>query len=307
MIYENIEQTIGNTPLVKLNRLKKELGLHANILVKLEYFNPAGSVKDRAALFMLNQAEKEGIIKDNATIIEATSGNTGIGLAMVCASRGYTAVIVMPNTMSVERVNLLKAYGATVVLTDGKLGMKGAIDKANEIKNATPNSFIPSQFDNEQNLNSHYQTTAREIVTDTQGNFDFIVAGIGSGGTVSGIGKYLKEINHTAKVIGVEPESSPLITKGVAGSHKIQGIGANFIPKNYKAKFVDQVLVATDNNAFEYTNLLAKIEGILVGISAGASLSVAVELAKLPENKEKNIVVLLADGGERYLSTGVFD
>ena len=306
-IYQKTEQLIGNTPLLSLNNIKKELNLKANILAKLECFNPAGSIKDRAVLFMIDGAEKSGELKSGGTIIEPTSGNTGIGLASICASRGYKAVLTMPDTMSQERIKLLKAYGATVVLTDGKLGMIGAIKKAEEIKENTPNSIILGQFSNSLNKTAHYETTAKEIFNDTDGNVDIFVAGIGSGGTVSGTGKYLKEQNQNIKIYGVEPSDSPLITKGVSGSHKIQGIGANFIPDNFDKSVVDGVITATKEDSYYCANLVAKKEGILVGISSGANLSVGISLAKLPENEGKNIVVVFPDTGDRYLSTDLFD
>lgn len=305
-IHENVQSLIGNTPLLSLNNIKKELNLNCNLYAKLEYFNPAGSIKDRAVLYMINGAIEKGLLKDGGTVIEPTSGNTGIGLASICASRGYTAVLTMPDTMSAERIKLLKAYGAKVVLTDGKLGMKGAIEKAKEINQKTPNSIILGQFDNPLNKLSHYETTAKEIIDDTDGKVDIFVAGIGSGGTVSGTGKYLKEFNTNIKIVGVEPESSPLITKGVADKHKIQGIGANFIPDNLDLNVVDRVMTASDSEAYEYANLVAKKEGVLVGISSGASLAVAVKLAKQIGNKGKNIVVIFPDSGDRYLSTDLY-
>lgn len=305
-IHENVQSLIGNTPLLSLNNIKKELNLDCNLYAKLEFFNPAGSIKDRAVLYMINGAIKDGVLTDGGTVIEPTSGNTGIGLASICASRGYTAVLTMPDTMSAERIKLLKAYGAKVVLTDGKLGMKGAIEKAKEINQQTPNSIILGQFDNPLNKLSHYETTAKEIIDDTDGKVDIFVAGIGSGGTVSGTGKYLKEFNANIKIVGVEPESSPLITKGVADKHKIQGIGANFIPKNLELNVVDSVMTASDSEAYEFANLVAKKEGVLVGISSGASLAVAVKLAKQMGNKGKNIVVIFPDSGDRYLSTDLY-
>lgn len=306
-IYENIEELIGKTPLLRLNNIKKELGLKGNVLVKLESFNPAGSVKDRAALFMINDAEKRGVLKEGGTIIEPTSGNTGIGISMISARRGYNAVLVMPDSMSLERIKLLKAYGAKVVLTEGKLGMKGAIEKAEEIQKTTPNSFIVGQFENPSNIDAHFFTTAREILDDTEGGFSAFVAGIGSGGTISGTGKFFKENNLKVKIIGVEPYDSPLISLGKTGPHKIQGIGANFVPKNYKDEFVDEVMTAEYNESKKAVKLLAEKEGVLVGISSGASLSVAIRLASLDEYKDKNIVVLLPDTGDRYLSTDLFD
>lgn len=302
-IYNRIDEIIGKTPLLRAKNLEKQLNLDAKLVLKLEKFNPAGSTKDRVALFMINDAEKKGIIKPGATVIEPTSGNTGIGLACIGACRGYKVILVMPDTMSKERILLLKAYGAQVVLTDGKLGMQGAIEKALEIKENTPNSFIPSQFENIENSNAHYQTTAKEIWDDTDGQLSVFVAGIGSAGSISGNGKFFKEKNKDIKVVGVEPSSSPLITKGQAGAHKIQGIGANFIPKIYDEKVVDEVLGVTDEEAYRYVRLLAKTEGVLIGISSGAVISAGVKLAKRPENKGEMIVLLLADTGERYLST----
>jgi cysteine synthase A len=307
MIYSSIEQLIGKTPLVKIDNFAKKLGLQADILVKLEYLNPAGSTKDRAALFMLDDAEKKGLLKKGGTVIESTSGNTGIGLASICARRGYKLVLTMPETMSVERRNLLKAYGAEVVLTSGDLGMQGANEKALEIKSKTENSFIPSQFDNPANATAHYKTTAPEIYSDTDGEFDIFVACVGSGGTISGNGKYFKEKNQSIKVYAVEPENSPLLSKGVSGKHKIQGIGANFVPKNYDKTVVDGVVTVSDEDAFEYARLIAKTEGLLVGISSGAALAGAIKLAKERENHGKKIVVILPDTGDRYLSTELFD
>ena len=305
-MYNKIEEIIGNTPMLKLNNLKKELGYYADIYVKLEYLNPAGSIKDRAALFMLNDAIEKGLISDGATIIEPTSGNTGIGIASICASRGYKAILTMPDTMSKERIMLLKAYGAEIVLTDGKLGMKGAIEKAEEIKTKTKNSIILGQFSNSANIDAHYKTTAREIYRDMEGKFDYFVATVGSGGTISGCAKYFKEVDKNIKVYGIEPASSPLITKGVSGAHKIQGIGANFIPENYKAEYVDEVLTVSDEDAYKFCRLLCKKEGALCGISSGAALSGAVKLASDVKNKDKKIVVILPDTGDRYLSTALF-
>lgn len=306
-VYKKIDQLVGNTPLLEVANIERELSLKAKLLVKLEYLNPAGSIKDRAALFMLNQAEKSGLITSGATIIEPTSGNTGIGLSSIGTARGYKVVLTMPDTMSIERVKLLKAYGATVILTDGKLGMKGAIEKAKELHSLTPNSFIPSQFENSANPLSHYMTTGPEIYDDTDGNVDIFIAGIGTGGTISGVAKYLKEKNENIKVYGIEPHSSPLITKGQSASHKIQGIGANFIPENLDLTLVDKVYTVTDEDAFLGARMLAKKEGILVGISSGAALSLAIKLASLEENKDKTIVALLPDTGDRYLSTQLFE
>ena len=306
-IYTKIDELIGSTPLFEPKNLEKEFNLKAKLLLKLESFNPAGSVKDRTALFMLNDAEKKGLISKGATIIEPTSGNTGIGLASICASRGYKTILTMPDTMSVERIKLLKGYGAEVVLTDGKLGMKGAIEKAKELQEKTPNSFIPSQFDNSANIMAHYQKTGPEIYNDTDGKVDIFVAGVGTGGTLSGTGKFLKEKKQDIKVVAVEPQSSPLLSKGEFGAHKIQGIGANFVPKNFESEYCDDIKTISDEDAFLYAQALAKKEGFLVGISSGAALGVAIEMAKLDENKDKLIVVILPDTGERYLSTELFD
>lgn len=305
-VFNNIEELIGNTPLVRLNGIENEVGAKAKILAKIEYFNPAGSVKDRAALYMINDAEHRKIIKKGATIIEPTSGNTGIGLALIGAIRNYKVILTMPDTMSVERIKLIKAYGAEVVLTDGKLGMQGAIDRALEINKNTPNSFIPSQFDNYANVLSHYKGTAKEIWADTDGVIDYFVAGVGSGGTVSGIGKFLKE-KKEVKIVAVEPESSPLISKGKIGAHKIQGIGANFIPRNLDLNIIDKVVAVSDDDAIKNAKLLAVKEGALVGISSGAALTAAINLAKMDENAGKTIVVLLADSGTRYMSTELFE
>ena len=273
----------------------------------MECFNPAGSVKDRTALYMLDDAEQKGLIKKGGTIIEPTSGNTGIGLASIGASRGYEVILTMPNTMSVERQKLLAGFGAKVVLTDGSLGMKGAIEKAYELQRQIENSFIPSQFDNQANILAHYNTTAKEIWEDTDGQVDVFIAGIGTGGTLSGTAKFLKEKNKDIQVVGVEPESSPMISKGYSGKHKIQGIGANFIPENYKSEYCDKVFTVKDKDAINTAKLLAKKQGVLVGISSGASLYAGIQLAKKQENQEKTIVVILPDTGERYLSTVLFE
>ena len=300
-IVNGYEELIGNTPLYRAKKMEKALNLKAELYFKLEKFNPAGSIKDRTALYLILDAEKRGEITDGATIIEPTSGNTGIGLAALAVARGYKAIFTMPDTMSQERIKLLKAYGAKVVLTQGKLGMQGAIDKALEIRDATPNSFIPSQFDNPSNISAHYETTAKEIDQALDGELDMIIAGIGTGGTISGIGKYFKENKKAVKIIGFEPESSPLITNKRAGAHQIQGIGANFIPKNYIEKYVDSVMTVSDQDAIDFAKLFAKTEGLFVGISSGASIALAVKLAK--ENAGKKIVAILPDGGEKYLST----
>ncbi len=306
-VYNNFTELIGNTPLVKLNNLKENLGFGGNIYAKLEYFNPAGSVKDRIGFALIRESEKLGILKKDSVIIEPTSGNTGIGLAAVAASKGYKVILTMPKTMSVERQKLLKAYGAEIVLTDGKLGMAGAIEKAKELAAKYPNSFIPSQFDNPVNPQEHYLTTGPEIWRDTDGNVDVLVAGVGTGGTLSGTAKFLKEQNCSIKVIAVEPYNSPVISKGVSGSHGIQGIGANFIPKNLNTSVFDEILTATEDEAYNAARELAKCEGYLVGISSGAALSAAIKIATFKENENKNIVVILADTGERYLSTELFD
>ena len=306
MIYSDFSSLVGNTPLLEASRLCEKEGIEARILLKLEYFNPAGSVKDRVAVNMLKKATEKGIISKGATIIEPTSGNTGIGLAAACVSMGYKAVLVMPDTMSVERQQLLKAYGAEIVLTEGAKGMLGSIEKADELAKKTENSFIPSQFENADNPESHILTTGPEIYRDTEGDVDIFVACIGTGGTVSGTGVYLKEKNPEIKVIGVEPFDSPLITKGVAGKHGIQGIGANFIPENLNMSVIDEVLTVKTEDAFSMCRSVASSEGILVGISSGAALCAAKELAGREENKGRSIVVLLPDSGERYMSVGLF-
>lgn len=306
-IYNEIEQLIGKTPLFEPKNLSKKFDLKAKLLLKLEYLNPAGSVKDRAALFMLNEAENKGLIKEGATIIEPTSGNTGIGIAAICARRGYKVILTMPETMSVERRKLLCAYGAEIVLTDGKLGMSGAVRKAEELKEKIDNSIILSQFDNPANVQAHYQTTGPEIFEDTDGKLNVFIAGIGTGGTLSGTGKYLKEKDKNIKIFGVEPAKSPLISKGVSGAHGLQGIGANFIPQNYNADVCDGVYSVLEEDAYLFARELAKLEGLLVGISSGAALSVGVQLAKREEWQGKTIVVLLPDTGDRYLSTPLFE
>lgn len=305
-VYTSVEQLIGSTPLLELKNLKKNEGLYANIFAKLEFLNPAGSVKDRVALAMLDDAEAQGFLKPDSVIIEATSGNTGIGLAMVASLRGYRCIIVMPDTMSEERRKLMTAYGAELVLTDGKKGMAGSIEKAEELAREIPHSFIPDQFCNMANPKAHYKTTGPEVYEALNGDVDFFVAGIGTGGTISGVGEFLKEQNKNIKVIGIEPEKSPLLTKGVAGPHGLQGIGANFVPKTLKKEVLDDILTVSDDEALENGRLIAKSEGVLVGISSGAALAAAIKLAKNPENEGKNIVVLLPDTGLRYLSTNLF-
>lgn len=306
-IHTNILDLVGNTPLVELTKIEKDEHLKARVAAKIESFNPAGSAKDRIALNMIKSAEKEGKIKPGATIIEPTSGNTGIGLALVCAQRGYQLILTMPETMSVERRNLIKAYGAKVVLIPGSEGMKGAIAKANELAEEIPNSFIPGQFTNMSNPEIHYLTTGPEIWKDTDGKVDMFVAGVGTGGTLSGTGKYLKEKNPKIEVVAVEPETSPLLSKGYAGPHKIQGIAAGFVPETLDTRIYDEIVTVSDQHAFEMGRRLAQEEGLLVGISSGAAAYAAVELAKRPENEGKLIVVLLPDTGERYLSTAMFN
>ena len=304
MIYNNFCQLVGNTPLMKLNAFGK--GLPSELYAKLECFNPAGSVKDRVAVNMLEKARAKGLISEGATIIEPTSGNTGIGLAAAAVSLGYKAVLVMPDTMSVERQKLLKAYGAEIVLTEGAKGMLGSIEKAKELCDTTPNSFIPSQFDNPDNPEAHTLTTGPEIWEDTEGRVDIFVASIGTGGTLSGTGRYLKEKNPDIKVIGIEPFDSPLITKGTAGPHGIQGIGANFIPDNLDMAVVDEVITVRTADAFRMCRVFAETEGLLVGISSGAAQKAASEIAMRPENEGKRIVILLPDSGERYMSVNLF-
>ena len=299
-IKDNILKTIGNTPLVKINRLNDGL---ATILAKVESFNPAGSIKDRPALNMIEDAEKRGIINKDTVIIEPTSGNTGVGLAMVCAVKGYRMILTMPETMSIERRKLLSAFGAELVLTEGAKGMQGAVDKANELHKEYPNSFIPQQFSNPANPQIHYITTAEEIWEDTEGKVDIVVGGVGTGGTISGISKKLKIKNYNIKAVAVEPETSQMLSKGVAGAHKIQGIGANFVPENFDRTVIDEIFPVKNEDAIETSHELAKKEGILCGISSGASMYAGIELSKRPENKGKMIVVILPDTGERYLST----
>ena len=304
--YDRITDLIGGTPLLKLTNYIAEKELSATIYGKLEYFNPAGSVKDRIARAMIDDAEAKGVLKPGSVIIEPTSGNTGIGLASVAASRGYRIILTMPETMSVERRNLLKAYGAELVLTEGSKGMKGAIAKAQELAEATPNSFIPSQFTNATNPAAHYATTGPEIWNDTDGKVDIFVAGVGTGGTISGVGGYLKSQNPNVKVVGVEPAGSPVLSKGTPGPHKIQGIGAGFVPDTLNTSVYDEIITVENEDAFETGRTLARKEGVLVGISSGAAVFAATELAKRPENKGKIIVALLPDTGERYLSTPMF-
>ena len=305
-IYNSITQLVGNTPLLKVGNYFKANGLEAEVLVKLEYLNPAGSVKDRIAKAMIEDAEAKGLLKKGSVIIEPTSGNTGIGLAAVATAKGYRAILTMPETMSVERRNLLKAYGAEIVLTEGAKGMKGAIAKAEELAKEIPGAFIPGQFTNPANPAAHFATTGPEIWNDTDGKVDFFVAGVGTGGTLSGVGKFLKSKNPNVKVVAVEPESSPVLSKGVAGPHKIQGIGAGFVPDTLDTKIYDEIIPVSNENAFATGKAVARTDGVLVGISSGAALFAATQLAKRPENKGKTIVVLLPDTGDRYLSTPLF-
>ncbi|MFR4251773.1 MAG: cysteine synthase A [Christensenellales bacterium] len=306
-IYTSIDQLIGHTPLLELTHIEKEQGLEAKVLAKLEYFNPAGSVKDRIAKGIIDDAEAKGLLKPGATLIEPTSGNTGIGLAAIAAARGYKIIIVMPETMSIERRKLMKAYGAELVLTEGAKGMKGAIEKANELAKEIDNSFVPGQFVNQANPLTHKATTGPEIWEDTDGKVDIFVAGVGTGGTVTGVGEYLKEQNPQVKVVAVEPATSPVLSKGTPGAHKIQGIGAGFVPDVLNTGVYDEIITVENEDAFETGRLVGKREGVLVGISSGAAVWAAIQLAKRPENKGKNIVVLLPDTGERYLSTALFE
>ena len=305
-IYTSAEQLIGNTPLVELTHIEKELGLKAKLIAKLELFNPAGSVKDRVALAMINDAEKRGVLSKESVIIEPTSGNTGIGLASVAAARGYKLIIVMPDSMSVERRQIMKAYGAQLVLSPGAKGMPGAIELANQLAASTPNSFIAGQFVNPANVMAHYTTTGPEIYSATDGKVDIFVAGVGTGGTITGTGKYLKEQNSKIKVVAVEPATSPVLSKGIKGPHGIQGIGAGFVPDILDTGIYDEIIPVKDEDAFTYGRLMGKREGVLVGISSGAALAAAVELAKREENAGKQIVVLMPDTGDRYLSTKLF-
>ena len=305
-IYTSADQLIGKTPLLELTHIEKELGLKARILAKLEYFNPAGSVKDRIAKAMIDDAEKTGRLKKGSTIIEPTSGNTGIGLASVAVARGYRIIIVMPDTMSVERRQLMKAYGAELVLTEGAKGMKGAIAKADELAKEIPDSFVPGQFVNKANPQAHFETTGPEIYEDTDGKVDYFVAGVGTGGTVTGVGKYLKSRNPAVKVVAVEPKSSAVLSTGVAGSHKIQGIGAGFVPEVLDTTVYDEIIPVENEEAFATGKEVGRKEGVLVGISSGAAVFAAIQVAKRPENEGKTIVVLLPDTGDRYLSTPLF-
>lgn len=303
-INNSINELVGKTPLLRLNNIEKMFDTKSKIIAKLECFNPAGSAKDRAALSMIDEAEKKGILKKGATIVEPTSGNTGIAIASIGISRGYKVILTMPETMSVERQMLLKAYGAKIVLTPGSKGMAGAVEESERICKETENAVILGQFDNSDNPLAHYETTGPEIFDDTDGKIDIFIAGIGTGGTISGVGRYLKEKNKNIKIIGIEPESSPVITKGISGVHKIQGIGANFVPKNLDLSVCDEIVTVSNENALSMGNTVAKSEGLLIGISSGAAVSAAVEIAK--KEKDKNIVVLLPDGGEKYLSTEMY-
>lgn len=305
-IYTSADQLIGKTPLLELTHIEKKLGLKAKLVAKLEYFNPAGSVKDRVAKAMIDDAEAKGILKEGSVIIEPTSGNTGIGLASVAVARGYRIIIVMPETMSIERRQIMKAYGAELVLTEGAKGMKGAIAKADELAKEIPNSFVPGQFVNPANPKAHFETTGPEIYEDTDGKVDYFVAGVGTGGTITGVGEYLKSRNPGVKVVAVEPATSPVLSKGVSGAHKIQGIGAGFVPDVLDTKVYDEIIPVANEDAFATGKLIGKSEGVLVGISSGAALWAGIELAKRPGNEGKTIVVLLPDTGDRYLSTPLF-
>ena len=305
-IYNGTIDLIGNTPLVEVKNIEKELGLEARVLVKLEYFNPAGSVKDRIAKGMIEDAEEKGLLKEGSVIIEPTSGNTGIGLAAIAAAKGYRIILTMPETMSVERRNILKAYGAEIVLTEGAKGMKGAIAKADELAKEIPNSFIPGQFVNPANPKTHRETTGPEIWKDTDGDVDIFIAGVGTGGTLTGVGEYLKEKKPDVKIVALEPATSPVLSEGKSGAHKIQGIGAGFVPDVLNTKVYDEIITVENDDAFATGKLLAKHEGVLVGISSGAALWAAIDYAKRPENKGKTIVALLPDNGDRYYSTPLF-
>ncbi len=305
-IYQGAVELIGKTPLVEFKNIEKKFNLDAKLVAKLEYFNPAGSVKDRAAYYMIKDAEEKGFLKEGSVIIEPTSGNTGIGLASIAAVKGYRIILTMPETMSVERRNILKAYGAEIVLTEGAKGMKGAIAKAEELAKEIPDSFIPSQFSNQANAQAHRETTGPEIWNDTDGKVDIFVAGVGTGGTITGVGEYLKSKNPDVKIVAVEPETSPVLSKGVSGGHKIQGIGAGFVPEVLNTKIYDEVFPVANEAAFQIGKEIAKTEGVLVGISSGAALYAAIELAKRPTNKGKTIVALLPDSGDRYYSTSLF-
>ncbi|MBE6944239.1 MAG: cysteine synthase A [Ruminococcaceae bacterium] len=307
MLYQNATALIGNTPLITLHQLMRLEGLSATLMGKVESHNPAGSIKDRAALYMIENAEKEGLLSPGGTVIEATSGNTGIGLAFVCAARGYKTVIVMPDSMSIERQKLLAAYGAQLVLTPGAKGMQGAVEKAEELQREIPGSFIPAQFENENNPRAHEETTGPELWKDTEGRLDIFVCGVGTGGTLTGCGRFLKKQNPNVKIIAVEPAASPLLTCGKAGSHGLQGIGANFIPKILDTSLIDEVVTVTEQEAYSAARLLRDCEGVFVGISSGAALSAAITVAKRPENAGKRIAVIFPDGGDRYLSTELFN
>lgn len=306
-VYNSILELVGSTPLIRLHNIEKELGLEAKLFAKVEYFNPGGSVKDRIALAMIEDAEEKGLIKKGATIIEPTSGNTGIGLSMVATSKGYKAIIVMPDTMSVERRKLMKAYGAELVLTEGALGMKGAIAKAKELHEEIPNSFIPSQFDNPANVKAHYEHTGKEIYDALDGDIDIFVAGVGTGGTITGVGKFLKEKNDKIKVVAVEPATSAVLSTGVSGKHQIQGIGAGFVPAILDRDVIDEIMTVSNEDAFSFGKMVGRKQGFLVGISSGAALAAAVSLAKDANNKGKNIVLVFPDSGDRYLSTTLYE
>lgn len=306
-IYNSVAELVGKTPLLELKNIEKKYGLKAKLVAKLEYFNPAGSVKDRVAKFMIDDAEKRGVLKEGSVIIEPTSGNTGIGLSAIAASKGYRVIIVMPETMSVERRKLMKGYGAELVLTPSNLGMKGAIAKAEELKNEIPGGVVMGQFVNPSNPKAHYMTTGPEIFEDTNGNVDYFVAGVGTGGTITGVGRFLKEKLPNVKIVAVEPATSAVLSTGVAGAHKIQGIGAGFVPEILDTKIYDEVIPVSDEDAFKFGKEMGKTEGVLVGISSGAALSAAISVAKRKEAEGKTIVVLMPDTGERYLSTALFE